>query len=173
MPFVIPNTLFVQISEVVLDKELFTEINKNDILDLNNIHGCMKDFYTAEQLIRTSFTQCQITILQKLTATILRTFAFLSHGMYTNTSADNKHVYIADRLSCDMLKLAAKFGFVSDLLYIAIYHYKTFRYREALSVLEMTKVKLAQPGLMYMGHVDPQWCGGTVLDLQDDTICSK
>ena len=55
-----------------------------------------------------------------------------------------------------MLKLAAKFGFVSDLLYIAMYLYKTFRHREALSVIEMTKVKLAQPGLMYNGGVDPE-----------------
>ena len=55
-----------------------------------------------------------------------------------------------------MLKLSAKFGFVSDLLYIALYYHKTLRYKEALSVIEMTKVKLAQPGLMYLKHVDPE-----------------
>ena len=55
-----------------------------------------------------------------------------------------------------MLKLAAKFGCVSDLLYIAMYLYKTFRYRKALSVIEMTKVKLAQPGLMHSTHVHPE-----------------
>ena len=55
-----------------------------------------------------------------------------------------------------MLKLAAKFSSVSDLLYIALYCHKTLRYKEALSVLEMTKVKLAQPGLMYLRHVDPE-----------------
>ena len=65
-------------------------------------------------------------------------------------------MYIADKRSCYMLKLAAKFGFVSDLLYIAMYLYKTFRHREALSAIEMTKVKLAQPGLMYNDHVDPE-----------------
>ena len=67
-------------------------------------------------------------------------------------------MYIADKRSCYMLKLAAKFGCVSDLLYIAMYFYQTFRHREALLVIERTKVKLAQPGLMYMGrrHVDPE-----------------
>ena len=65
-------------------------------------------------------------------------------------------MYIADKRSCYMLKLAAKFGFVSDLLYIAMYFYKTFRHREALSVIEMTKVKLTQPGLMYNEHRDPE-----------------
>nr|XP_022322722.1 uncharacterized protein LOC111124150 [Crassostrea virginica] len=33
---------------------------------------------------------------------------------------------------------------------------KTLRHREALSVIEMTKVKLAQPSLMYNRHVDPE-----------------
>lgn len=63
-------------------------------------------------------------------------------------------MYIADKMSCHMLKLAAKFGCVSDMLYIAMYYYKTLRYREALSVIEMTKVKLAQPYMMYRRHVD-------------------
>ena len=65
-------------------------------------------------------------------------------------------MYIADKRSCYMLKLAAKFGFVSDLLYIAMHFYKAFRYREALSLIEMTKVKLAQPGLAYRGVVCPE-----------------
>lgn len=35
-----------------------------------------------------------------------------------------------------------------------MYYYKTFRYREAVSVLKMTKAKLAKPYLMYEGRVD-------------------
>ena len=66
-------------------------------------------------------------------------------------------MYISDKRSCYMLKLAAKFGSVDDLLYIVVYYYKTFRYREALSIKEMTKVKLAQPGLMPIkGHTLPE-----------------
>uniref|UniRef100_K1R3Q2 Uncharacterized protein n=1 Tax=Magallana gigas TaxID=29159 RepID=K1R3Q2_MAGGI len=57
-------------------------------------------------------------------------------------------------MSSHMLILAAKFGCVSDMLYIAMYYYKTLRYRKALSVIEMTKVKLAQPYLMYRGCID-------------------
>ena len=55
-----------------------------------------------------------------------------------------------------MLNLAAKFGFVSDMMHIATYYYITFRYREALYIIEIIKVKLAQPGLMYERHVDPE-----------------
>ena len=94
-------------------------------------------------------------MLQRLTAIILQKSAFLLHNTYIHTSGVNKHnMYIADKRSCNMLKLAAKFGFVTDLLYIAMYHYKTFRHREALSVIEMAKVKLAQPGLMREAYVD-------------------
>ncbi|XP_052722336.1 uncharacterized protein LOC128193116 [Crassostrea angulata] len=91
--------------------------------------------------------------LQKLTANMFQHMAFILKNMQTNTSG-NKEIYVADKNSCDILKLAAKFGFVSDLLYIAMFYYKTVRYMEALSVIEMTKVKLAQPYLMYGGPVD-------------------
>ena len=50
-------------------------------------------------------------------------------------------MYFAYKRPCFMLKLAVKFGFVSDLLYIALYFYKKFRHRESLSVIGMTKVK--------------------------------
>ncbi|XP_078337375.1 uncharacterized protein LOC144626671 [Crassostrea virginica] len=143
------------IPEAVLDRDLFREIIESGALTCDNLHSCMKHLHLVEQLFSSPLTQCQIPKLQKHTATILQTSAFMLHDMYTNTSGGNKQMYIADKRSCNMLKLAAKFGFVSDLLYIAIYFYKTFRHRETLSVLEMIKVKLAQPGLMYIPHVDP------------------
>ncbi|XP_078337422.1 uncharacterized protein LOC144626676 [Crassostrea virginica] len=144
------------IPEVVLDGELFIGIKWNTVLCPLNLHNCMEYLHMIEQLIWSPFTQCQIPMLQKLTANVLQISAFMLCDMYSNTSGGNKQMYIADKRSCYMLKLAAKFGFVSDLLYIAMYLYKTFRHREALSVIEMTKVKLAQPGLMYWGHVDPE-----------------
>nr|XP_022298621.1 uncharacterized protein LOC111107632 [Crassostrea virginica] len=145
------------VSEVMLDRELFEEIYLRDPLPPNiNLPTCIKYLSMVEQLIRSPLRQCQVPMLQKLTATILQTSAFILHEMYTNTSGGNKQMYIADKRSCYMLKLAAKLGFVSDLLYIAMYFYKTFRHREALSVIEMTKVKLAQPGLMHRTHVYPE-----------------
>nr|XP_022344447.1 uncharacterized protein LOC111137310 [Crassostrea virginica] len=144
------------ISEAKLDRELFNEMRTEDSLPLINLSSCMKYIHTVEQLIRSPLTQYQIPMLQKLTATVLQRSAFMLHDMYTDTSGGNKQMYIADKRSCYMLKLAVKFGYVSDLLYIAMYFYRTFRHREALSVIEMAKVKLAQPGLMYYRHVDPE-----------------
>lgn len=62
-----------------------------------------------------------------------------------------------DKLSYQMLQRAAKIGDVSDILYhLAIYYYKSFQYREALSIIKLTKVKLAKPYIMYSGKVDSQ-----------------
>lgn len=52
-----------------------------------------------------------------------------------------------------MLNLAAKFGYVSDMLYI-MYFYMTYRYGEALSAKDLTNVKLAEPYMMHRSHVD-------------------
>uniref|UniRef100_K1QF40 Protein mab-21 n=1 Tax=Magallana gigas TaxID=29159 RepID=K1QF40_MAGGI len=139
-------------SEVQYDAELFMEIYVNATIHTVNLPSCVKYLYAVEQLVDSPLTQYQVITLQTLTASFLQNTAFVLHNMYTNTSV-NKKMYIADKISCQMLKLAAKFGCISDMLYIAMYYYKTLRYREALSVIEMTKVRLAQPYLMYRGHV--------------------
>ncbi|XP_052690996.1 uncharacterized protein LOC128168887 [Crassostrea angulata] len=143
------------ISEVEFDVGLFVEIFTIGSQHPSDLQHCMKILHTIEQLIGSPLSQYQVVSLQKHTATTLQRTAFILHNMYTNTGV-NKQVYIADKLSRHMLKLAAKFGFVSDMLYIAMYYYKTLRYREALSVIEMTKVKLAQPYLMYVHQVDTE-----------------
>ncbi|XP_052691023.1 uncharacterized protein LOC128168902 [Crassostrea angulata] len=140
------------ISEAEFDVQLFDEIDRNDALHSSDLQHCIKIVHTVEQLIGSPLTQYQVVSLQKHTATTLQCTAFILHNI-SNTGV-NKQMYIADKISCHMLKLAAKFGYVSDMLYIAIYYYKTFRYREALSVLEMTKVKLTQLYIMYEECVD-------------------
>ena len=81
--------------------------------------------------------------------------AFILHNIYPKTGL-NKQMYIGERMSCHIMKLAAKFGCISDMMYIAIYYCKTFRYREALYKTETLKVKLAQPGLMYKKYINEE-----------------
>nr|XP_022305597.1 uncharacterized protein LOC111112410 [Crassostrea virginica] len=140
------------ISECDLDKELF---NENTSYSPKNLDNCVKDLQTIELMIGEPLTQYQVNKLQRITATILQSTAFTLHNMNTNTGL-NKQMYIADRMSCHMLKLAAKFGFISNMMYIAMFYCKNFRFREAMYITEMIKVKLAQPGLMYNQHVDPE-----------------
>eukprot|EP00105_Crassostrea_gigas_P025424 XP_011446007.1 PREDICTED: uncharacterized protein LOC105341275 [Crassostrea gigas] len=141
-------------SQVDYDVELVRESSGASI-HTKNLCGLPKAIHTIEQLVYSPLTHNQAVTMRRLTAYLFQYTAFQLKNiyMYTNTGF-NKQLYIGDKMSCQMLKLAAKFGCVSDILYIAMYYYKTFRYREALSVLEMTKVKLAQPYLMYMGRVD-------------------
>ncbi|XP_052697279.1 uncharacterized protein LOC128175567 [Crassostrea angulata] len=118
-----------------------------------DLYCVINAIHTIEQFMHLPLTQYQVVNLQALTTFVFKNSAFILHNMYTNTGV-NKQMYVADKMFRHLLKLAAKFGYVSDMLYLAIYYYKTFRYRKALSVIEMTKVKLAQPYLMYMGCAD-------------------
>eukprot|EP00105_Crassostrea_gigas_P012121 XP_011428016.1 PREDICTED: uncharacterized protein LOC105328718 [Crassostrea gigas] len=140
------------LSEVDHDVELVNEAASEFVFP-NGLYSISKAILTIEQMLDSPLTNNQAVTLQILTASILQRTAFVLHTIFTNTGV-NKQIYIADRISFHMLKLAAKFGYVSDVLYFAMYYYKTFRYREALSVIEMIKFKLAQPYLMYRNVVD-------------------
>nr|XP_034302761.1 uncharacterized protein LOC117681602 [Crassostrea gigas] len=140
--------------EVDYDVELVKE-SSNGVSCKDDLCDLAKVLHIIGQLVCLPLTQNEIVMLQKVTCLLVQNTAFVLHNTYNNTSVKvNKQMYIAEKMSCHMLKLAAKFGIVSDMLYIAMYYYKTLRYREALSVIEMTKVKLAQPYLMYNGRVD-------------------
>ncbi|XP_034333417.2 uncharacterized protein [Magallana gigas] len=141
------------ISEVEVDEDIFGEIYEKNAIGNIDLHTCEIYLHRVEQLLGLPLTQYHIVMLQKLTATILQCTAFILHSMYTYTGS-NKQLYIVDKVACRLVKLSAKFGFVSNMLYTALYYYKTFRYRDALSVIDIIKVKLAQPYLMYRSHVD-------------------
>ncbi|XP_062618592.1 uncharacterized protein LOC134280185, partial [Saccostrea cucullata] len=137
------------ISETKFDTELFQEIYKFDTLSSSNLETYMKYLHTIELLIDSPLlTQYQVLMLQTLTATVLQNIPYILHiETYTHK---NKLKYRVDKMSCHMLKLAAKFGCITDMIYIAMYYYKTRRYMEALSIIEMIKVKFAQPYVMFM-----------------------
>lgn len=137
------------ISESEFDVALFDEIYSQT----SDLQTCLKILHTVEQLIVLPLSHYHVLSLQKQITTTFQYIAFILHNRYTNTSV-NKQIYIADNMSCHMLKLAAKFGCISDMLYIAMYYYKTIRYKEALTVIEMTKVKFAQSYLVYKRYVD-------------------
>jgi hypothetical protein len=137
------------VPEAEFDIKMFYEIYQNNLVSSSDFYLIMRYLNTIEQLTVSPLTQYQIVMLQVQTATLLHDTAFTLHTMYSNTT-ENKLVYIADRMSCHMLKLTAKVGWISDRLYLAMYYYKTLRYTEALSVIEMTKVNLALPYVMYV-----------------------
>uniref|UniRef100_K1R4I7 Uncharacterized protein C3orf59 n=1 Tax=Magallana gigas TaxID=29159 RepID=K1R4I7_MAGGI len=139
-------------SEVDIDLELVKQCFYIEI-SIVDFRRLLKAIKIVEQLVNSPLHQHQDAILQKFTSSIFNNTAFILHNMHT-MAVVNKQVYIANKIPCFMLKLAARFGNISDMLYIAMFYYKTLRYREALSVIDITRVKLAQPYLMYYEHVD-------------------
>ena len=132
------NTL---ISEKEFDMELFREIIRDTYgQSASDIRLCMKTLRIIEQQIESPLRKYEVVMLHKIASTVLLSTAFILHNKQTNTPA-NKQMYIADRKFCFMLKFAAKFGFLSDGLFIAMYYYKTFRYNKAIEVIERVKDK--------------------------------
>ncbi|XP_061185637.1 uncharacterized protein LOC133193700 [Saccostrea echinata] len=150
----------ILISKVSFAIDLFNELH-HIILPTPVLHKCIRFFNAVEKLIILPLTQNQVLLLQRLTASILQKTAFMLYKLLTvfaplkinSSSVINKQVYMTNKTSSNMLKLAAKFGCISDMLYIAMFYYKTLRYKEALLAIEMTKVKLAKPNVMYVSHL--------------------
>ncbi|XP_062586522.1 uncharacterized protein LOC134248123 [Saccostrea cucullata] len=137
------HTLF---SEVEFDRYLFNELLNNRLGSSAewDIQICIRYLHTIEQVIGSPLlTQYQVLKLQTITAFFLQRTAFILH-----MDADNKLRYRADKISCHMLKLSAKFCIITDMLYLAMYYYKTFRYMEVLSITEMIIFKSSHPSVL-------------------------
>lgn len=103
-------------------------------LSLGNQGNLQKYLHLIEQMICLPLTRCKVAFLQKTTSSIFRCIAF---SIPHNCTDSNKLKYVVDKMIHTMLRLAAKFGCVTDLLFISMYYYKTCRYRKALSVIEV------------------------------------
>ncbi|XP_052703282.1 uncharacterized protein LOC128179753 [Crassostrea angulata] len=124
---------------------------RNEIFAISVLEKDVRDNYFTLRFIISlsiqSLTQYKTLTLQKYIADELVTAAFLH--LNTSTDSTNKAVYRSDRLVGNLLKLAGRVGDVSCLLYLAMYYYRTCRYREALHVTARVKSKLTQPYIMY------------------------
>eukprot|EP00105_Crassostrea_gigas_P004918 XP_011418289.1 PREDICTED: uncharacterized protein LOC105321624 [Crassostrea gigas] len=141
-------------SEVDNDLELINTPSSFDSLQ-DGLSGVTEALYKVEQFVGSPLTIYEVAMLQKLTASVLQGTSFFLHNMHIKLgNSKQKQIYIANKMSCHMLKLAVQFGCVSDLLFKIMYHYKTLRYKEALSFIKMTKDKLTQPHLVLNGKVD-------------------
>ncbi|XP_062582880.1 uncharacterized protein LOC134244640 [Saccostrea cucullata] len=148
----VDNYRYMLFFKVSFELDLFRELYLTHI-PIPDLPRCIRLFNAAEKLIILPLTQYQVLVLKKFTACALQNTVFMLYDLFTlfgplkvnTTSVENKQVYLANKASSYMLKLASKFGGISDLLFIAMFNYKTLRYKEALLVIEMTKVMLAQP----------------------------
>nr|XP_034314518.1 uncharacterized protein LOC117684859 [Crassostrea gigas] len=145
------DLISVDVSEVDHDVTLFHEINWHGRIKRPDQQQCVNAVIIAKQLMNSPLPVWQVSALEKLKTSALQCTAFQIDLPFMNTpDSANKQIYIADK----MLQAAAKSGCISDMLFNAMFYYKTLRYRKAVNVLEMTKIKLMQPYLMYNRQVD-------------------
>ncbi|XP_061192657.1 uncharacterized protein LOC133200860 [Saccostrea echinata] len=137
------------ISEVMFDKELFTDIYNIASLQAPTFCVCLWYLNTVHQMCGLQLTEIQALTLQYITSTVLQSAAFILRNILINPRK-NKFLYLATTKSCHMTKIASNLGFVSDLLYVAMHYYKSFRFKKALSVLEIAQTKLSRPYVMLL-----------------------
>ena len=128
-------------TEVDYLEEIFYEMHRIDSRFPKDLKYCIKFLQTVELFCRSYLSPHQVLVLHKFTANILQRTVFIINNKYTGP---NKQRYIADKMSCHMLKLAVEFGCISDIVYIAMHYYKVFRYQKALSIIQKTKDKITQ-----------------------------
>ncbi|XP_062601209.1 uncharacterized protein LOC134262903 isoform X2 [Saccostrea cucullata] len=105
----------------------------------------------------------QLLTLQNCTAQTLVRSAFIM----TNSASycTHKKIYNLDTKICGMLKMAARLGSVSYLLYLALYYYRTRRYDKAVRFSNLTKRKLLDDFIIYQYIFDKQRYNETVGNL--------
>lgn len=98
-------------------------------------------------LSQSPHTELQTLILQSCLAKFLFKAVFIWLDSLSDRS--NRKEYKSHKLICNLLKLSGRIGDVSSSLHLAIYYYRTGRYRETLRVSALTKLLISQPHVMY------------------------
>lgn len=93
-------------------------------------------------------SEIEIYVVKKATTVVLENIAFFLSSVITDI---NRSFYVLDKIACRALRLAAKFGNFSDMLFGAMYFYSTFRYQKALSILDIVRGVLTEEDTMNTG----------------------
>lgn len=129
------------ISLAELDKGINIEVHRMTF----PVKGIIKsDTYLQSicSISQLSLAEYQTLIVQNCFVYVLIETAFQSINISSNC---NRKLYRLDKLICSFLKTAGGQGDVSKFLYLAMYYYRTCRFREVLGVTAAVKSKLIQP----------------------------
>ncbi|XP_062582332.1 uncharacterized protein LOC134244073 [Saccostrea cucullata] len=119
-----------------------------DILDS---YLYLKSINTLSRLLLSPY---QLLTLQYCTAQNLVFLAFIEiNGSLCYT---HKDIYNLDTIICGILKMAAKLGPVSYVLYLALYYYRTGRYDKTVRITYLTRQRLLQTFNMHIATVNRQ-----------------
>lgn len=162
-------TLRSHLSQAILNRALTVRTDEGSIvpshtLDINVFNeiytmsvkvGSIKHFstymMTIENLMTRRLSPCQLVCIQKMTSLVLLGTAW---HMATYTETHNKRVVSTSNQVCHMLKIASQIGCVSDILYLAMYYYRTCRYEQSLICLHTAQERMSVPYVVYIDNVN-------------------
>ncbi|XP_062587369.1 uncharacterized protein LOC134249009 [Saccostrea cucullata] len=124
--------------------------NANQVSSAVEFPALMKNIETE---INKGLTSIQEATVQFMTSEILRNTAMLKLCDVYQHKNRNKIYYKVSNVS-KLLKLSCTLGCVSDILYLAMYFYKTCRYEQSLTCLQKTQDRMTKPYIIYHRHVN-------------------
>ena len=140
------------VSNVALDVGLFWEIHVLGEVKVNNEKEFGMTLISIEKLINEpSISSFRTVGAQYFFSSLIRNCSWLLCQQFELFSNKKRKIQL-DR-SLKLMKLATKFGFVSDILFLALYYYKICRYELCIECLNKARKKFSLPYVMYRGQV--------------------
>jgi hypothetical protein len=138
------------ISAAQLDMYAFKETYR-----LNFSMSYLKQFAVyiiqIENLVERVQGACQIVAIQKMSSAI---FIITAWYLVQNPEPCNKGINLISDSVCNMLGIALKIVYVSDILYQAMYYNRTCRYEQSLRCLQRAQERMSVRSVMYYGNVN-------------------
>jgi hypothetical protein len=108
--------------------------------------ACMLEIETAMRSESYSLVCIQHTVSEVLICTAFYLSDYMELG--------NKDAALVFGKVCHMLKIASKIGYVSHILYLSMYYYRTCRYDQSLRCLQTAQERMSVPYVMYRDNVN-------------------
>lgn len=146
------HTLSLADKDKIISYELF-KINFRTQKTL--FPDCFATLTAIYDLKQIKLSQLQQLTLQYAECCLFQHMAFLLSNLSRININVNKCWYKVDKTIINMLTYSSKIGPVSQLLYLAVYFYKTGRYFKALRIAQICHYRFSQP-ILFEDYVDRQ-----------------
>lgn len=135
-----------------LEMYLFKEVNETGNTPIQSEEEFVSLITQIENLQITKMTSFQKVMVQKCFSAALRNFSFLLlQKNMTKIPISNKKRAHINRKAQNIMKLASRLGFASDIVYLAIYYYSQCQYEQSLKCLQIAQKRAPAPYDMYEG----------------------
>jgi hypothetical protein len=153
-PVIVDRTLTVRTDEETimpdyeLDMQVFNEIYKLSVPVLS-----MKQFAVyltnIEKVFRRRKGPFQLVIVQRMISDVLLRSAWY---MASYTATENRCASFVSHKVCHLLETASKLGYVSDVLHLAMYHYRKRRYEQSLRCIQSVQRRMVAPHVIFKNN---------------------